>query len=242
MLKNFDTTISLKGIFSGEHKKPTIVLLLTPVLLTVWKYYGSVSFYHQHLSSSFILFDNSALTAEWFHFFSTLILFGVVPLLIIKFLFKENFSSYGLQFGDWKLGLKLFFIAAPFLILSTYPSSKMPDFLAEYPFYKNAGISGTTFFLHSLMYAFYYIGWEIFFRGFMQFGIRSTFGDWHTVLIQTMASCLVHIGKPDGEIFSSILGGIVWGIIVFRTRSIWSVFLMHWLLGVSLDFFICFFR
>jgi membrane protease YdiL (CAAX protease family) len=33
---------------------------------------------------------------------------------------------------------------------------------------------------------------------------------------------------------------VLWGLIVFRARSLWAVLLMHWTLGVALDFFICF--
>jgi len=126
------------------------------------------------------------------------------------------------------------------MILTTYPSSKMPDFLAEYPLNKSAGESTFSFLSHAIAYLFYYIGWEIFFRGFMQFGLREKLGDWFSILVQTLASCLVHIGKPDGEIYGSIIAGIVWGIVAFRAQSILPIILIHWLVGVSLDFFISF--
>ena len=38
----------------------------------------------------------------------------------------------------------------------------------------------------------------------------------------------------------TIVAGLLWGFIVFRARAPWAVLLMHWALGVSLDFFICF--
>jgi membrane protease YdiL (CAAX protease family) len=239
-MNRFSNSISLKGLFAGENFKPTVLLIYTPLILTVWKYYGSVGSYNRSLAKSFVLFSDPAQTAEYFHFASAFLMLGLLSLLIIKVVFKENLLDYGLGLGDWKFGLKALALLAPILILSTYPSSKMPDFRLEYPFFKNAGLTPLKFFNHASAYMFYYIGWEIFFRGLMQFGLRRTFGDWNTILVQTIASCLVHIGKPDGEIFSSILGGIAWGVIAFRTNSIWYVFLMHWLLGVSLDFFICY--
>jgi membrane protease YdiL (CAAX protease family) len=239
-MNRFAHAITLNGLFSGENFKPTLILLYTPLMLTAWKYYGSVGFYNVKLSQSFNLFNSRELTAEYFHFGSAFVLLGLLSLLVIKIALKENLSDYGLGIGDWRFGLKAVLLLAPILILSTYPSSKMPDFRAEYPFFKDAGRTATAFITHAFAYTLYYIGWEVFFRGTMQFGLRKTFGDWNAVLIQTIASCLVHIGKPDGEIFSSILGGIAWGIIAFRTNSIWYIFLMHWLLGVSLDFFICY--
>jgi membrane protease YdiL (CAAX protease family) len=53
-----------------------------------------------------------------------------------------------------------------------------------------------------------------------------------------MASCLVHIGKPAAETYSSILGGLMWGVLAFRSRSIVYGLVIHWLLGVALDLFI----
>ena len=57
----------------------------------------------------------------------------------------------------------------------------------------------------------YYLGWEFFFRGFMQFGLRGALGDWNAILVQTLASCLIHIGKPAGEIYGAIVAGLLWG-------------------------------
>ena len=239
-MNRFENSLSLQGLFSGDNRKPTFILLLTPFLLTTFKYYGSKNFYLNQLSASFVLFENAALTAEYYAFASSFVLLGIIPLMIIKFVFKESLASYGLQIGDWTFGLKAFLVLAPIMILSTYPSSRMPQFLEEYPLYKGVGLNAMIFFNHALSYLFFYIGWEIFFRGFMQFGLREKLGDWFSILTQVLASCLLHIGKPDGEIYASIVGGIVWGIVAFRARSIVYIILVHWLLGVSLDFYICF--
>lgn len=241
-MKRFEHSISLTGLFSGENKKPTLILLLSPIILTTYKYYGGRSFYLSQLSQTIVLSGNNELTAALYTFFSSFVLLGVIPALIVRFVFKESLSSYGVQLGDVKFGLKAFLVLAPIMVLSTYPSAHMPQFLAEYPLYKGAGDSAVAFASHAFAYLFFYLGWEFFFRGFMQFGLREKLGDWYAILIQTTVSCLLHIGKPDGEIYSSILGALVWGIIAFRSRSLLFVLLMHWLLGVSLDFFICFMK
>jgi membrane protease YdiL (CAAX protease family) len=238
----FSNSISLAGLFHGENKKPTIILLLTPLVLTTWKYYGTKSFYLTSLASTFSLFGNPEQTAELYTFFSAFLLFGVIPWIVVRFVFKERLSDYGWQPGDWRFGLKAFLILAPIFILASYTSINNPEFLAEYPLYKGAGDSASLFLGHSIAYLFFYIGWETYFRGFMQFGLRDAFGDWNSILVQTAISCIIHIGKPAGEIYSSILGALVWGILAFRTRSIVWGLLIHWLLGVSLDFFICYAR
>jgi membrane protease YdiL (CAAX protease family) len=59
-------------------------------------------------------------------------------------------------------------------------------------------------------------------------------------MIQTISSCLIHLGKPESEIIGSIVVGILFGVIALRTRSIWYVFLIHAGIGVLTDLFIIF--
>jgi uncharacterized protein len=238
----FSNSLSVSGLFSGENRKPTVILILTPLVLTTWKYYGTKAFYLSELASTFALFNDPERTAELYTFFSAFVLFGLIPFFIIRVLFKERLFSYGLQLGDWRFGLKAFLILAPIFVLASFSSINKPSFLAEYPLFKGASASPGVFLSHALAYLFFYIGWETYFRGFMQFGLRQSMGDWQSILVQTVASCLLHIGKPAGEIYASIIGGLVWGIIAFRARSILFIILLHWLLGVSLDFFICYVR
>jgi membrane protease YdiL (CAAX protease family) len=239
-MNRFENSLSLSGLFSGENKKPTIILLLAPVLITTWKYYGTKAYYLSHLASSFVWMGNPDWTGAVYSFLTGLILFGLLPTLVITLIFKEKLSSYGVQIGDWKFGLLAAAVMAPVMIALTYPSAKDPQFLAEYPLFGGAGKSAGAFFQHAFLYLAYYVGYEMFMRGFIQFGLREKFGDWNAILMQTVISCLFHIGKPDGEIYSSILGGLLWGIVVFRSRSLFYVLLVHWLLGISLDYFICF--
>jgi membrane protease YdiL (CAAX protease family) len=238
----FTTSLSLKGLFSGENKKPTVILLLTPFILTTWKYYGIKPFYLSNLTSMLVLFGDPQRTAELYTYVSAFVLFALVPFLIIRFVFKERISSYGWQFGDWRFGLKAFLILAPVFALASYFSRNDPEFIAEYPLFKGAAVSPSAFFGHAFSYLLFYIGWETYFRGFMQFGLRQTLGDWQSILVQTALSCILHIGKPAGEIYGSVIGALVWGIIAFRAQSIVFVILLHWLLGVVLDYSICFLR
>ena len=232
--------ISWRGLFSGEAQKPTVILLLAPLLLTTFKYYGSKSFYLSELAEKFVLFNDAARTAELWHFAAAFLLMGVLPALVVKLVFKESLADYGVQRGDTGFSLKALLVLLPLTLALTYPNARVPGFVAEYPFDPGARNSAAAFISHAGTYLFYYMGWEFFFRGFMQFGLRGALGDWNAILVQTLASCLIHIGKPAGETYGAVAAGLVWGFIVFRARSLWAVLLMHWALGVALDFFICF--
>lgn len=232
--------MSWRGLFRGEALKPTVILLLAPFLLTTFKYYGSTSFYLSGLADQFVLFHDAARTAELWHFGSAFLLLGVLPVLVVKLVFQESLADYGVQRGDTVFGLKALLVLLPVMVALTYPNARVPGFVAEYPFDRGVGSSTAAFVSHAGTYLLYYLGWEFFFRGFMQLGLRGALGDWNAILLQTLASCLIHIGKPAGEIFGAIVAGWLWGYIVFRTRSLWAVLVLHWALGVSLDFFICF--
>jgi membrane protease YdiL (CAAX protease family) len=75
---------------------------------------------------------------------------------------------------------------------------------------------------------------------FLQFGLGSRLGPINAILIQVIASSLIHIGKPPVETFAAIGGGVLWGVIAYRSQSLLSGLLQHFLLGIALDYFICF--
>ncbi len=74
----------------------------------------------------------------------------------------------------------------------------------------------------------------------MQHGLRQAIGYWPAILVQTMASTLAHLGRPVMETYAAIGAGIVWGVLAFRTQALLSGLLQHALLGIALDFFICY--
>ncbi len=86
---------------------------------------------------------------------------------------------------------------------------------------------------------FWLAAWEFHFRGFLQNGVGKSFTVPLGIMVQTLASALAHFGKPGAEVFGSIIGGLLWGALAWRTRSLLASTFQHWLLGASLDFFLC---
>jgi membrane protease YdiL (CAAX protease family) len=46
-----------------------------------------------------------------------------------------------------------------------------------------------------------------------------------------------HFGRAIGETFAALPAGFVFGWVTLRVRSIWYIALIHWTVGVSLDWF-----
>ena len=223
--------------FRGTQLKPTLILLSSPVLMLVWKYYGSPEFLAGQFAGAGS--DGRVLGAVG-SFLSCFVLLGVLPALAVKLVFRERLRDYGVGLGIPLFTFRTFGIAAPLFLLAAYRASMTPEILAKFPINPQAGASATMFALHAATYFLFYVGWEFHFRGFLLFGLRSSIGDANAVLVQTMASALLHIGSPASETFGAVLAGLLWGALALRTRSLLSGLGQHYMLGIALDAFICF--
>jgi membrane protease YdiL (CAAX protease family) len=230
---------SVRAALEGWEVKPSIILSVSTVTLITWKCFGSPQYYLEQLSDRFVWFSDPLATAAVYHFLAALLLMAVVPALIVKFVFKENLAEYGVRFGNPVRTIRSFLVALPIIVTISYFSARSPALWKEYPINRHAGVSQAAFALHALSYLMFYMGWEFQFRGFMQRGLQDSMGLANAILVQVMASVLLHIGKPVGEIYGSIIGALIWGLLAYRTRSLLSGLLQHSLLGISLDWFIC---
>ena len=220
-------------------REPVVILLSASALLTVYKYYGSARFFGARLSGAGAA-SSGDLHAVLYSFFTALVLLLVVPAVIVRLACRRKLRDLGLQWGRAGFGFALFGILLPIIALvMLWPAAHDAGFRAEYPLFRGAaGGSVGLLILYEICYAFYYLGWEFFFRGYMLFGMKDEVGEVNSILIQTIPSTLMHIGKPDGEIFAAIVAGVLFGVIALRTRSIVYVIILHWLIGVTTDAFI----
>lgn len=232
------TTAWVRDLLGRTDRKTTIVLLAATLLGILFRYFGSKPFYFHGVASSFVLDGNRELTAGLYHFGSAFVLFGLVPALIVTLVFREPLAKWGVQAGDLSWGWKAFAVLTPAMIGLSFFASRDPEFLAEYPLNRAAAGGPLAFAIHAAAYLAFYVGWEFGFRGFVQFGLRDQLGDWNAILVQTLTSSLLHVGKPFEETAGAVLGGLVWGVVAFRSRSLLVPLLTHWLLGLSLDLFI----
>jgi len=142
-----------------------------------------------------------------------------------------------------KQGLKSTYLKPYFyLLLGMVPlvgfASLNADFLETYPIYQRflgkEFVLGFTevwqIALFELCYGLDFFSTEFFFRGIMIIGLGRIFGP-SVILPVACFYVTIHFGKPLGETISSFFGGIVLGVLAYRTESIWGGVIVH--LGIA---------
>jgi hypothetical protein len=111
------------------------------------------------------------------------------------------------------------------------------DFLHMYPKVKRIAFidaySITTWpwkLLYELSYGIDFFSIEFFFRGFLVLAFIR-YGGKHAILPMAAFYCCIHFGKPLFECITSYFGGLILGVLVYHTRSIWGGLIVH--LGIA---------
>jgi membrane protease YdiL (CAAX protease family) len=85
--------------------------------------------------------------------------------------------------------------------------------------------------IYEMAYASSFISVELFFRGFLVLGfVRYLRG--YAIVPMVACYCFLHFGKPLAETITSIFGGFVLGVFVYKTRNIWGGIIIH--MGIAL--------
>jgi len=136
--------------------KPTIILLSSTVLMLAWKYFGTAEFYTDVIAEWSNVGDPECMSA-YYQFASCLVLLGVIPGLVIKFVLRERLADYGLQFGHRLYTIRSALLAVPLFVIVGCFATMDPGVREAFPINKQAGVS-TPFLLHVFTYVLFYIG------------------------------------------------------------------------------------
>lgn len=141
------------------------------------------------------------------------VLFGLVPLLIVVLAFRDRLSRYGVTLGDWRWGLGLMVFGCAVMTPLTLWFATLPDVQAYYG--PSAGPVTDLLMINGLELTAVEFG----FRGFLTFILVRTIGP-VGVLVGALPFVFGHLGKPELELFSTLAGGVIYGWLAWRTRSI----------------------
>lgn len=141
------------------------------------------------------------------------VLFGLIPLAIVVFGFRDRPGRYGLRIGDWRAGLPLVLIGCAFMTPVVVWYATLPDVRAFYA--PSAAPIGDLVITDTLDL----VAAEFLFRGFLMLTLVRVIGPLG-VLVATMPFVFSHLGKPELELFSTLAGGLVYGWLAWRTGSI----------------------
>jgi membrane protease YdiL (CAAX protease family) len=72
----------------------------------------------------------------------------------------------------------------------------------------------------------------------MLFSLERRYDALLAILVQTIPSAMVHIGKPVAESFAAIVAGVAFGYLSWRTRSILYPLVLHAVVGIATDAFV----
>jgi hypothetical protein len=205
------------------HFQFTLLLLIAPLIFS-WKITANVSFPF-----------SDVLTDYW----RQVIYWPVLSLIISSILYfnfklyNKNEPFYGLAAG--KTNLKPYFLIFLCMLPLVALAATQNDFQSVYPKLKSlddniASISWWKILLYELSYGTDFLTIELFFRGFLVLAFAKWAGK-DAILPMACFYCTIHFGKPLAECISSYFGGLLLGVIVYNTRSIWGGLLVH--LGIA---------
>ena len=142
-----------------------------------------------------------------------IVLYGAVPLLAIALLFRDRPSRYGLRIGDWRWGIPLAVAGCAVMTPITLAVARLPEFRDFY------GPSATGLPDLLVTNALDLVSAEVAFRGFLMFALVRAIGPLG-VVVAVLPFAFSHLGKPEVETLSTLVGGLLYGWLAWRTGSI----------------------
>lgn len=173
----------------------------------------------------------------WAAFLLTFTLLGVGSALVARPILGRPALTLGMGGGDRRQGLALLAFGLPVGILIAWTGARDTTIASVYPL-ANVTRAAGPFALHAVLYALYYLGFEYHFRGFLLLGLKEKIGPNTALVLQAALATVAHVGKPQTELAIAFPGSLALGWITLRTGSIWYALVIHWVVGVAMDWLI----
>jgi membrane protease YdiL (CAAX protease family) len=160
--------------------------------------------------------------------------FFLLPVLVLRLVLGERVAAHGLSTKGFLDHAWIYLLAYGVVLGLVIGVSFGESFQTYYPFYRQASRSWYDFVAWEVLYAAQFFSLEFFFRGYWLKACKRAMGS-HAIFVMVVPYCMIHFGKPYPETLGAILAGIALGTLALRTRSIWSGFLIHVSVAISMD-------
>ncbi len=229
----------VQRLFPGMGLRPLWMTVLASLALVLYYHHGGgdeAPEWFVARSTAWLSIPHRAFHEHlWSHALAVMLLM-IVPLIAGWRL--EGWTPRDLGFGVRGAGRELLVVMALWaaMVPIVWAVHDTPSFAATYPRFAPAEHSLQLYLLYEGFYLVKWIAWEFFFRGFLLFGYARDLLS-RSVLVSTIPFVLMHFGKPEAEVFGSLVAGLVLCFIALRSKSIWPGVLLHWLVAGTMDFF-----
>jgi uncharacterized protein len=240
-------SIASQKTFSPDIKI-LVILIYTAIGISITRYFGN--------TSDFLgpILQNPAKFSMWycgfffgseigkFHsmlywIFMIILFYFVIPMIIVKFIFKQNLADYGFRLKGIQKDYPLYLLMLAIMLPIVFFASTTHAFQERYPLFQpSKGNLMPLFLWWQLAYFLQFVAVEFFFRGFILHGIKNRFG-FYSIFIMTIPYCMVHFGKPFGETIAAVFAGIILGTLSLKSRSIILGIIIHYSVAISMDVF-----
>jgi len=230
-----------RDVFASFDRQTLVVFVSATVLLVVFEYWGLPSWFRgsslhdtvaDALGSGYRPYYDLLPYQYWG--VSSLLIRVLMPVLVITLVLHQHPRDWGFRVrGQWHQ-LRPYAIALIFMVPVVYLVSALGSFQATYPFYDFAAEGGWHFWGYHLFYALQFLGLEVFFRGFLLFGLYRRLG-FYAIPVMVIPYTMIHFGKPMPETFAAIIAGFVLGYLALKSRSVLWGFAVHWGVAITMD-------
>lgn len=219
--------------------RTTLVLLVTPALLTVFFYFGRPSYFNSALREWAATiygweYEYFELLPYVYWMIACMIIRVIIPIFLIVLVMRERPSDYGFRIRGSVRHIPIYFLLYVAILPLLYWASTQASFQDKYPFYQNAVLGGWHFWGYEALYFIQFFALEAFFRGFLLFGLARRFG-YYSVVIMTIPYCMIHFNKPLSETLGAIFAGMLLGVLALRSKSFYWGVLLHFAVAITMD-------
>lgn len=191
------------------------------------------------MAVSLFLYEVFRVEGDFQRIVATISFFFVIPILYIRLILKRPLSEFGLQKGDWRVGMRLSLLALFILIPIFYFLFSNFNFIERYYIPVNSIASFSSFVFRELVVISFFIAlYEFFFRGFIMFYFFNKIkSGLYSNIIQAVAFyAFLLMTESFGWVASPyIIVAPLAGLVAYKSRSILYSFVLSWVAILIVD-------